>query len=173
MRTQELHNLQSDSSFTLSNILEKILLESYTLIGENIDLGNIYDYKKEGSSIWSFFDKHDIKHYTKVNYNPGVEDKQITVKFFWVGEDGKPKYDKPPYTDERVFNTHLKIFIEEILPLMKSYEDHFGIDYITLDPTDKIRYRLYRMSLNQIIDKSEYEVKDDEKRNLLYIKRKK
>jgi hypothetical protein len=173
VKTQELSNLQSESSFTLSNILEKILLESYTLIGENIDIDNTYDYKKEGSSIWSFIDKNNIKHYTKVNYNPGVKDKQITIKFFWVEEDNKPRYDKPPYTDEKVFNTHLKIFITEILPLMKSYEDHFGIDYITLDPTDEIRYRLYRIALNSILNKSEYEMKEDEKKNLLFIKRKK
>ena len=56
---------------------------------------------------------------------------------------------------------------------MKSYEDHFGIDYITLDPTDEIRYRLYRIALNSILNKSEYEMKEDEKKNLLFIKRKK
>ena len=172
MKTQELNNLHSNSDFNLSSILERILLESYTLIGENIDLDSVYDYQKQGSSIWSFNDKHDIKHYTKVNYNPGVEDKQITVKFFWIGKDDKPKYDKPPYTDEKVFNTHLKIFVDEILPLLKSYENHFGIDYITLDPTDKIRYRLYRIALNSIIDKSKYSIEEDDKKNLIYIKRK-
>ena len=172
MKTQELNNLHSNSDFNLSSILEKILLESYTLIGENIDLDSVYDYQKQGSSIWSFNDKHDIKHYTKVNYNPGVKDKQITVKFFWIGKDDKPKYDKPPYTDEKVFNTHLKIFVDEILSLLKSYETHFGIDYITLDPTDKIRYRLYRIALNSIIDKSKYSIEEDDKKNLIYIKRK-
>lgn len=172
MKTQELNNLHSNSDFNLSSILERILLESYTLIGENIDLDSVYDYQKQGSSIWSFNDKHDIRHYTKVNYNPGVEDKQITVKFFWIGKDDKPKYDKPPYTDEKVFNTHLKIFVDEILSLLKSYENHFGIDYITLDPTDKIRYRLYRIALNSIIDKSKYSIEEDDKKNLIYIKRK-
>ena len=172
MKTQELNNLHSNSNFNLSSILEKILLESYTLIGENIDLDSVYDYQKQGSSIWSFNDKHDIKHYTKVNYNPGVKDKQITVKFFWIGKDDKPKYDKPPYTDEKVFNTHLKIFVDEILSLLKSYENHFRIDYITLDPIDKIRYRLYRIALNSIIDKSKYSIEEDDKKNLIYIKRK-
>lgn len=172
MKTQELNNLHSNSNFNLSSILEKILLESYTLIGENIDLDNVYDYQNQGTSIWFFVDNHDIQHYTKVNYNPGIEDKQITVKFFWIGKDNKPKYDKPPYTDEKVFNTHLKIFVNEILPLLKSYENHFGIDYITLDPTDKIRYRLYRIALNSIIDKSKYSIEENDKKNLIYIKRK-
>lgn len=170
---QELEKLQSDSDYLLSNILEKILLESYVLIGENISLSNAYDYTKNGNSIRSFVDKNGIQHYTKVNYNPNVDNKEITVKFFWMDENQNPKYSKPPYTDEKVFNTHLKIFKDEILPLMKSYEDHFGIDYIALDPVDKPRYRLYRIALNSILDKSKFSIEEDEKKNIIYIRRKK
>lgn len=163
-------NLHSDEEYMLASILEKILQESYVLIGENIDLGNSYDYQKNGSSIWSFHDKHNVNHYTKVNYNPGVDRKQITVKFFWINEDRKLRYDRPPYTDEKVFNTHLNIFINQILPMMEAYEDHFGVDYITLDPTDKSRYRLYRMALGKVLNQLKYEMIEDKDKDLIYIK---
>jgi len=171
MRTNEFDHIVNTEDYSLLGILDKILVETYALISENIDINNSYEYHSQGSSIWYFYDSRSIKHTEEINYNPGVSSKEITVKLFWEDDD-KPSYEKPPYTDEKVFNTYLKILLHEVLPIMDKYKDTFSVDKITLDPTDEVRYRLYRTSLNQLLRDSDYKVQEDQAKLLLYIKRK-
>jgi len=169
MKTIYLKELLKEVFYANSNVVNQILLETYTLIGENINVNNSYDYAKEGSTIWSFTDKEGYKHITKVNYNPGVKDKELTVKFFWYDGD-KPSYDKPPATDEKVFNTHLKVFIQEILPQLPGLFKHIKTDKLTLDATDTTRYRLYSIALSSLLDLSKYDLIKEPNLNTLYIK---
>lgn len=169
MRIQELNNTIDSEEYSLADMLAKVLMETYSLISDNIDLENSYEYVSHGASIWTFKDKNNIVHIEKLNYNPGVKDKAITVKFFWE-DNGKPSYDKPPYTDEKVFNTHVKIFVNEVVPKIKNLMEHFNIDKITIDPTDKLRYRLYRISLSKFLKHSEYTVEEDKDKLLLNVK---
>jgi hypothetical protein len=171
MRTDELTRVKASKEYSLANLLDIVLIETYALISDNIDIGNSYSYDQEGSSIWSFEDKHLIKHIEKINYNPGVKDKAVTIKFFWL-DNNKPNYDKPPYTDEKVFNTHLNIFVKEILPKLEDCMSDFNIDKITLDPTDNLRYRLYRLALNTVLKNTDYKIEEDSQNRLLYIKKK-
>lgn len=167
---KEVNKFEKENEFKLLNILEQILHSTYVLIGENIDLDNTYNYELVAPSVWEFQDREKYYNNIKVNYNPGSIDKEITVKFYWVGEDSKPKYDVPLHTDEKIFNTYLKIFINEILPKLDEYFNHFNIDKITLDPVDITRYRLFRIALNKILDKEIYELIEEPTRNLLFIK---
>ena len=80
----------------LTNLWEQLLEETYVFIAENIDLTHTYDYKLVHKNWWGFEDKNKIKHNIKINYNPGIDGKELTVKFYWV-KDNKPCYDKPPY----------------------------------------------------------------------------
>ena len=93
------------------NLWEELINETYLLISENIDLTNIYEYNSKGRNWWEFIDKRSITHQIKLNYSPGVDQKELSVKFYWL-KDKKPSYDKPPYTDEKVFNTYLKILLD-------------------------------------------------------------
>lgn len=169
MKTIYLKELLKEVVYTEANLQDQILLETYTLIGENVDIGNSYEYETEGKTIWSFQDKQGIKHVIKINYNPGVKNKELTVKFFWL-DGSRPKYDKPPATDEKVFNTHLKIFVEEILPQLPKLLQHTQTDKLTLDATDTARYRLYRIALSSLLDRNKYELVEEPALNILYIK---
>lgn len=169
MKTDYLRQLLNDTLHNSSNVVDQILFETYVLIGENINIDNAYEYTSEGKTIWSFYDKNEYNHVIKINYNPGVQDKTLTVKFFW-DDNGKPNYDKPPVTDEKVFNTHLKILIEKILPKLPNLFDYTKTDKLTLDATDKVRYRLYSIALSSVLDSDKYDLIKEPKSNTLYIK---
>lgn len=168
MKYKILKEFQNSKEYELMDIGDQLINETYVAIAENINLNHTYAYKNLGKTIWEFQDKKNITHQIKINYNPSDKD-SLNVKFYWI-KDGKPNYNKPPYTDEMVFNTHIKIFINEILPITKPMLDHFKLEKLTLDPTDSSRYRLYRIALNQVLDKSKYDLIEDSSKNLLYIK---
>lgn len=168
MKTIYLGDLLKDAFYLNSNAKDQVLLESYTLIGENINIDNSYGYKKEGKTIWSFIDKEDFKHVIKINYNPGVKSKELTIKFFW-DDNGKPNYSKPPATDDRVFNTHLKIFMHEVLPQLPELFKYAETDKLTLDATDATRYRLYSIALSSLLNLNKYELIKQPTTNTLYI----
>jgi hypothetical protein len=164
--------------YTRFNLAEIILLETYILIGENIDLLNVYDYEAVGKTIWSFKDKNSIEHIIKLNYNPTTPP-QVKVKFFWINK-GRVDYSKPPYTDEKVFNTHLNILVQEILPYVFTElfnnpkianDSRFkGLNKVELDATDEIRYRLYRKALSSgILSKTNFTLEDPKENNILNL----
>ena len=169
LKLNELKILEKSNEYQLMDLWNQLLLETYVIIAENIDLSHVYEYNLKTKNWWEFKDIKGIEHEIRLNFNAGVDNKELTVKFYWV-KDNKPSYTKPPYTDERVFNTHMKVFIEEILPKLPELLNHFKLDKLTLDPLDSSRYRLYRIALNQVLDKSKYELIEDEKNQLLYIK---
>ncbi len=157
--------------FNELNLLDQILYESYLVIAENINLNNSYDYSMVGTkgSWFTFTDKNSIRHDIKLNYNP-LKVPTLTVKFYWVDEDNKPMYSKPPHTDEKVFNTHLKVFVDELLPKFDQINKQLNVNELKLDPNEKIRYRLYRIALNQVLDTNKYELIEDVKNLLLLIR---
>jgi len=169
MKTLPLQELFESDLFIGSNPLEQILLETYTLIGENINPDNRYEYTADGKTIWSFIDEEGFRHMMKFNYNPGLKDKELTVKFFWY-DNGNKTFQKPPVTDEKVFNTHLYIFLHEILPMLPKVLSHFSVDKLTLDAVDQARYRLYRLALSRLLDKNKYSLVLNPEVNTLYIK---
>jgi hypothetical protein len=170
MRTVHLKELLEDLLYTGASLEDQFLLEAYTLIGENVNLEDYYGYNSLGKSLWTFVDKEGFKHVLKLNYNPGVPDKELTVKLFW-DKDGKPSYDKPPATDHKVFSTYLRILVEEILPKLSYFLGYFKVDKLTLDATDYVSYRLYSIALSGLLDKSKFELVKAPDINTLYIKK--
>lgn len=136
----------------LAGIHENMFQESYDLIIESVNPDNHYDFKHHNRNRWIFNDRTGVTHFTVVNksmdYNNACE-----IKFGWVDEKGIKRYDKPLIYDERIFNTHIYIIINEIL---ESYKDLFK--YIILKATDDIRYRLYRINISKFLFKSNYDV---------------
>jgi len=81
-----------------------------------------------------------------------------------TSDEDKASYDKPPYSDDKVFNTHLHIFFNEIL----KYYGQYNLSYI-FKPTDNVRYVLYRMAMNKYLDKNKYEMIEDKNKEILII----
>ena len=105
IKLTELINLGESEEFKQMDIFDQILIETYIVIAENIDLNNAYEYEQNGfAGSWFWLvDKHNIRHEIKLNLNP-TRKPTLTVKFYWIDENNKPNYNKPPYTDEKVFN---------------------------------------------------------------------
>lgn len=164
-----LSSIISKSEFSLRNLWEQMICENYSLMVEYLNIDNYYEYQPLGNSSWEFESRDGYKNIIKVNYTLSTNNPSINVKFFWMNE-GKASYDKVPISDEKIFNTYMRVFVREILPKLKNYFDHFGLDELTLDVTDNLRYRLYRSGLNKILDKSKYNIIEDPTKNTLYIK---
>ena len=145
---------------------DTILNESFRALTEAVNPSNHYDFEKERRNMWTFLDKSGIKHFIIFHKDlVNLSENRGEVKFGWVDENTqKPRYDIPPQYDERVYNTHLYVFLNEILPHFSKF-----INGIILKPTDTRRYRLYRMSLNKFLDKQKYELVDEDDRLIITV----
>ena len=146
-------------------IREELIVSSYELMFESVNPNNHYDFEHTRKNLWVFKDRKDIQHFIILNQSLYKGDTIAEIKFGWVDENGNKRYDKPPTYDERIFNTYIYIFLNEIL---KYYTEYFTEFY--LEANDSLRHRLYRQTLNKFLDKTKYTLEDIIEKNTIVIK---
>jgi hypothetical protein len=146
-------------------IREELIVSSYELMFESVNPDNHYDFEHTRKNLWVFKDRKDIQHFIILNQSLYKGDTIAEIKFGWVDENGNKRYDKPPTYDERIFNTYIYIFLNEIL---KYYSEYFTDFY--LEANDNLRHRLYRQTLNKFLDKTRYVLEDILEKNTIIIK---
>jgi hypothetical protein len=146
-------------------IREELIVSSYELMFESVNPDNHYDFEHTRKNLWVFKDRKDIQHFIILNQSLYKGDTVAEIKFGWVDENGNKRYDKPPTYDERIFNTYIYIFLNEIL---KHYTEYFTEFY--LEANDNLRHRLYRQTLNKFLDKTKYILEDILEKNTIIIK---
>jgi hypothetical protein len=146
-------------------IREELIVSSYELMFESVNPDNPYNFEHTRKNLWVFKDRKDIQHFIILNQSLYKGDTTAEIKFGWVDEKGNKRYDKPPTYDERIFNTYIYIFLNEIL---KYYSEYFTDFY--LEANDNLRHRLYRQTLNKFLDKTKYVLEDILEKNTIIIK---
>ena len=146
-------------------IREELIVSSYELMFESVNPDNHYDFEHTRKNLWVFKDRKDIQHFMILNQSLYKGDTIAEIKFGWVDENGNKRYDKPPTYDEKIFNTFIYIFLNEIL---KYYTEYFTEFY--LEANDNLRHRLYRQTLNKFLDKTKYTLEDIIEKNTIVIK---
>jgi hypothetical protein len=146
-------------------IREELIVSTYELMFESVNPNNHYDFEHSRKNLWIFKDRKDIQHFIILNQSLYKGDTKAEVKFGWVDENSKERYDKPPTYDSRIFDTYIYIFLNEIL---KYYTEYFTEFY--LEANDTLRYRLYRQTLNKFLDKTKYILEDILEKNTIIIK---
>lgn len=146
-------------------IKEELIVSSYELMFESVNPDNHYDFEHTRKNLWIFKDRKSIQYFIILNQSLYKGDTTAEIKFGWVDESGNKRYDKPPTYDEKIFNTFIFIFLNEIL---KYYTEYFTEFY--LEANDNLRHRLYRQTLNTFLDKTQYVLKDELEKNTLIIK---
>jgi len=146
-------------------IREELIVSSYELMFESVNPDNHYDFEHTRKNLWVFKDRKDIQYFITLNQSLYKGDTTAEIKFGWVDENKNKRYDKPPTYDERIFNTYIYIFLNEIL---KYYTEYFTEFY--LEANDNLRYRLYRQTLNKFLDKTKYVLEDILEKNTIIIK---
>jgi hypothetical protein len=146
-------------------IREEILVSSYELMFESVNPNNHYYFEHTRKNLWVFKDIKDIQHFIILNQSLYKGDTTAEIKFGWVDELENKRYDKPPTYDDKIFNTHIYIFLNEIL---KYYSEYFTEFY--LEANDSLRHRLYRQTLNKFLDKTKYLLEDILEKNTIIIK---
>ncbi len=149
-------------------IREEILVSSYELMFESVDPNNHYDFEHTRKNLWVFRDRKDIQHFIILHQSLYKGDTKAEIKFGWMDENQKERYDKPPTYDGRIFNTYIYIMLNEILYHYKEYFTHFY-----LEANDKLRHRLYRQTLNKFLNKDSFILEEILEDNTLVIKSKK
>ena len=168
--------LRNDENINNLSLDEQISIETYTYLAEfRMDMSNYYPYKSEGKGYYTFFDKQGYKHFDRLVKEH--ERWELKIRYFDPKDLNKPIYDRPKVYvdldyDEKVFNTHIKVIIDEIIPYFFRHKMVPSEDKILFLPAlDTSRYRLYRISLNRFLDKSKYTFSDHEKeKNTLFIR---
>ena len=146
-------------------IREELIVSTYELMFESVNPNNHYDFEHSRKNLWIFKDRKDIQHFIILNQSLYKGDTKAEVKFGWMDENSKERYDKPPTYDSRIFDTYIYIFLNEIL---KYYTEYFTEFY--LEANDTLRYRLYRQTLNKFLDKTKYVLEDILEKNTIIIK---
>lgn len=146
-------------------IREELIVSTYELMFESVNPNNHYDFEHSRKNLWIFKDRKDIQHFIILNQSLYKGDTKAEVKFGWMDENSKERYDKPPTYDSRIFDTYIYIFLNEIL---KYYTEYFSEFY--LEANDNLRHRLYRQTLNKFLDKTKYTLEDIIEKNTIIIK---
>jgi len=158
-----LTELTKSDGYKSTGLSESLTLENYTLIAEWVSLNkdDVYAYQLHPHfSSWYYFkDRNDVIH--EIRLTKGIKER-YEVKVWFIDEDGKPNYSPPNIYgnfkyDTAIFNTHIYILINEIIPhFFNPVED----EPLYLPATDKARYRLYKITLNNHLDKTKYTLAD-------------
>lgn len=146
-------------------IREELIVSSYELMFESVNPDNHYDFERTRKNLWVFKDRKNIQHFIILNQSLYKGDTIAEIKFGWVDDKGNKRYDKPPTYDDKIFNTYIFIFLNEIL---KYYTEYFTEFY--LEANDNLRHRLYRQTLNKFLDKNKYILEEIQEKNTLIIK---
>lgn len=145
-------------------IKEELITSTYELMFESVNPSNHYDFEHTRKNLWVFKDRKEIQHFIIINQSLYKGDTKAEIKFGWVDNEGNKRYDKPPTYDEKIFNTHIYILLNEILTFYSEYFTEFH-----LEANDNLRHRLYRQTLNKFLDKSEYSMNELPGDNTLII----
>jgi hypothetical protein len=159
---EELQNNSIDGYYACTSLEEQICLETYSYLVEfQVDPGNHYDYINGGKGFYTFIDKNGYKHFSRlIKENDRWE---IKIGYF-DKESNRPVYERPKIYknleyDEKVFNTHVHIVINELLPYFFEHELVSEDEKVLYFPAlDAPRYRLYRIAINKFVDKSKFVV---------------
>jgi hypothetical protein len=167
-----LKKLRASKEYKTTSVKLSILLENFTLIAEWISLkqDDVYPFIQTGRGWFSFIDRNKIQH--EIRLTTG-KDNRYEVKIWFVDDARKPNYSPPNIYnnikyDTRIFNTHIFILINKILSY---FFGRLSAETLYLPATDSVRYRLYRIALNNHLDKTKYEL-TDLGNNTLSIKKK-
>lgn len=146
-------------------IKEELITSSYELMFESVNPDNHYNFEHTRKNLWIFKDIKDIQYFIILNQSLYKGNTTAEIKFGWVDDIGNKRYDKPPTYDEKIFNTFIYIFLNEIL---RYYTEYFTEFY--LEANDNLRHRLYRQTLNKFLDKNKYVLEDVLEKNTLIVK---
>jgi hypothetical protein len=146
-------------------IREELIVSSYEIMFESVNPDNHYDFEHTRKNLWVFKDRKNIEHFIIIHQSLYKGNTKAEIKFGWVDENQNKRYDKPSTYDERIFNTHIYIMINEII---KHYNEYFTEFY--LEANDSLRHRLYRQTLNKFLDKTKYKLEEIIENNILIIK---
>jgi hypothetical protein len=146
-------------------IREELITSTYELMFESVNPDNHYDFEHTRKNLWVFKDRKNIQHFIIINQSLYKGDTKAEIKFGWTDEKNNKRYDKPPTYDEKIFNTHIYILLNEIL---KYYSEYFTEFY--LEANDVLRHRLYRQTLNKFINKDQYTLDEIPESNVLIIR---
>lgn len=158
---KSMDELIKSDEYKSSDISNSILLENYTLTSEWVSLNkdDLYEYSKTGNCWYLFIDRNKIKH--EIRLVKGIKDR-YEVKLWFLDKDNKPNYSPPNVYndfkyDTRIFNTHIYILLNEIIPY---FFKELPKEKLYLPATDKLRYRLYKITLGNHFDKTTFSLED-------------
>jgi len=154
--------------------IDKIILnEMYLFMLEMINKENHYPYEKVRNydvNYWRFISRYKTEHRIRLLINKDIKTKSTVheIKFgIYDAETNTIDYNQPGENDEKVFNTHVKIAVDEIIGRHAEIGE-YRLPVIDEDPR---RARLYRIALNKYIDKKDWDISID-KKNTIHLKRK-
>lgn len=158
---KNLAELTESSEYKKLPLSKSVLSENYLMIAEWVSLAkdDLYHYSKTGNCWYSFIDRNNVKHEIRVSKGAGGI---YEAKMWFIDKNNKPNYSPPNVYgnlkyDTAIFNTYIYILLNEILPY---FFKELPKEKLYLPATDKIRYRLYKITLGNHLDKTKYSLED-------------
>lgn len=170
-----LKNLLSDPVYQSASLSEGIDMVTYEIIfeGNHINPTESYSITNSAKGYWTFVGDSGIKHFVRLI--KAEQDKwKLKIGFF---DGDQPIYDKPNLYfnndiyryDKKVLNTYIKALVEDIIPY---FFDNIPNEKLYFPSIDKARYRLYKMMIERYLNKTGYEIVDDNEHSEFAIQKK-
>ena len=165
--------IKNDKELDSLSINEQIDGSTYIYLAEIlITPTDFYSYISEGRGFYTFIDRENYKHFDRLVFN---NDRWELKLGYFDKDTARPVYDRPKIYkdlkyDEKVFNTHLKIVLDELIPYFferTTIPDNEKILY--LPALDVPRYRLYKIALLKFIDTKTYKIELSPEDKLIII----
>jgi hypothetical protein len=163
----------------LKSIVNRTLFEQSVIndmclfMEQNINKEDYYIYESVppfGDSYWKFISVHGIDNRIRLlkYIDKKTKKEYFEIKFGMFDSDTNTIiFNEPPENDHKVFNTHVKIAMDEIVSKHPEINE-YRLPIVDEDPR---RARLYKMAINKYLNKKEWSIDIDNK-NTIYLKRK-
>lgn len=119
----QLTSLLQDLEYqNFTNLADKNLYETYTILGELLNPDSAYPYKQNIKGLWEYQDIMENTYFVRIVYQP-TNHPYFELKTGYYDEHHKPKYDPvvPPNSTSQDWDkrsdTVAKIYRDEVIPL--------------------------------------------------------
>ena len=166
--TKLLNELRTDENVISLQLNEKLDCETYTYLGESVNINDTYEIEQTGNAWYNFTDKCGIIHFQRLLH----DGKHYDIKFGFIHpKSHKPCYDKPNIVnkqkyDYKIFNTQSKILVDILIPY---FFNNTTNEPLRLPFIDHARYRLFKIVLNNTKVDTKYNIEYKPTENTIAI----
>jgi len=156
-----------------TNLTDKNLYETYTILGELLNPDYAYPYTQKIKGLWEYNDAVGNTYFVRLVYQP-TDQPYFELKTGYYDENSKPKYDPsvPPNSTSQDWDkrsdTVAKIYRDEVIPLFLEQD---LCNTLIIKPLEIKRYQFSVRLINKFTPTNIIDVEYNKPKSIILIKK--